>query len=222
VNHPRRSGYSLLELLAVLAILGLVLALALPALPGWSTRRPSRRRPTTSSSSSRRPGPRHPPPGRRRREVGLRKRRHRPDDVRGRKRQRGPLRRHPEGKDRLVAGPHWMRGKYPHVTFSFLPGFAAPDRRGRRSGPRRPDPVRPLRHLHLHAGGPRLARLGLPLGQRRKAVRRPRHAGERPDSGPRLAPGAADVDPADLSARSASRSRFGEPRSNQTPSSGTR
>ena len=28
-----------------------------------------------------------------------------------------------KGIDRLVAGPHWMHGKYPGITFSFVPGF---------------------------------------------------------------------------------------------------
>ena len=28
-----------------------------------------------------------------------------------------------KGVDRLVAGPYWMRGKYPGITFSFVPGF---------------------------------------------------------------------------------------------------
>jgi hypothetical protein len=28
-----------------------------------------------------------------------------------------------KGVDRLVAGPYWLRGKYPGITFSFVPGF---------------------------------------------------------------------------------------------------
>jgi hypothetical protein len=28
-----------------------------------------------------------------------------------------------KGVDRLVAGPYWMKGKYPHITFSFLRDF---------------------------------------------------------------------------------------------------
>ena len=28
-----------------------------------------------------------------------------------------------KGVDRLVAGPYWMHGKYPGITFSFVPGF---------------------------------------------------------------------------------------------------
>jgi prepilin-type N-terminal cleavage/methylation domain-containing protein len=28
-----------------------------------------------------------------------------------------------KGIDRLVAGPYWMHGKYPGITFSFVPGF---------------------------------------------------------------------------------------------------
>ncbi len=27
------------------------------------------------------------------------------------------------GVDRLVAGPYWLRGKYPGISFSFVPGF---------------------------------------------------------------------------------------------------
>jgi type II secretory pathway pseudopilin PulG len=27
------------------------------------------------------------------------------------------------GIDRLVAGPYWLRGKYPGISFSFVPGF---------------------------------------------------------------------------------------------------
>jgi len=29
-----------------------------------------------------------------------------------------------KGVDRLVAGPYWLRGKYPGISFSFVPGFA--------------------------------------------------------------------------------------------------
>jgi len=28
-----------------------------------------------------------------------------------------------KGVDRLVAGPYWMHGKYPGISFSFVPGF---------------------------------------------------------------------------------------------------
>jgi len=28
-----------------------------------------------------------------------------------------------KGIDRLVAGPYWLRGKYPGISFSFVPGF---------------------------------------------------------------------------------------------------
>lgn len=28
-----------------------------------------------------------------------------------------------KGVDRLVAGPYWFRGKYPGISFSFVPGF---------------------------------------------------------------------------------------------------
>jgi type II secretory pathway pseudopilin PulG len=28
-----------------------------------------------------------------------------------------------KGVDRLVAGPYWLRGKYPGISFSFVPGF---------------------------------------------------------------------------------------------------
>jgi prepilin-type N-terminal cleavage/methylation domain-containing protein len=45
------------------------------------------------------------------------------------------------GKDRLVAGPYWMRGKYPHVDFTFVPGFSAPDPSGAPIG-NPDDPIR--------------------------------------------------------------------------------
>jgi prepilin-type N-terminal cleavage/methylation domain-containing protein len=45
------------------------------------------------------------------------------------------------GLDRLVAGPYWMRGKYPHVTFSFLPDFKGLDPSGNPIGDLN-DPVR--------------------------------------------------------------------------------
>jgi prepilin-type N-terminal cleavage/methylation domain-containing protein len=45
------------------------------------------------------------------------------------------------GKDRLVAGPHWMRGKYPHVDVTFVPGFSAPDPSGAPIG-NLDDPIR--------------------------------------------------------------------------------
>jgi prepilin-type N-terminal cleavage/methylation domain-containing protein len=34
------------------------------------------------------------------------------------------------GLDRMVAGPYWMRGKYPHITFSFLRNFKGLDPSG--------------------------------------------------------------------------------------------
>ena len=34
------------------------------------------------------------------------------------------------GIDRLVAGPYWMRGRFPGVSFSFLPGFEGMDPNG--------------------------------------------------------------------------------------------
>ncbi len=45
------------------------------------------------------------------------------------------------GVDRLVAGPYWMRGKYPHVTFSFLPNFKGLDPSGNPIGNLN-DPIR--------------------------------------------------------------------------------
>ncbi len=45
------------------------------------------------------------------------------------------------GIDRLVAGPYWMRGKYPHVTFSFLPNFQGLDPSGNPIGDLK-DPIR--------------------------------------------------------------------------------
>ena len=45
------------------------------------------------------------------------------------------------GKDRLVAGPRWMRGKYPHVDVTFVPGFAGPDPSGAPIG-NPDDPIR--------------------------------------------------------------------------------
>jgi prepilin-type N-terminal cleavage/methylation domain-containing protein len=45
------------------------------------------------------------------------------------------------GIDRLVAGPFWMRGKYPHVTFSFLPNFKGLDPSGNPIGDLN-DPIR--------------------------------------------------------------------------------
>jgi type II secretory pathway pseudopilin PulG len=35
-----------------------------------------------------------------------------------------------KGIDRLVAGPYWMHGKYPGITFSFVPGFNGLDPNG--------------------------------------------------------------------------------------------
>lgn len=35
-----------------------------------------------------------------------------------------------KGIDRLVAGPYWMHGKYPGITFSFVPGFDGLDPAG--------------------------------------------------------------------------------------------
>lgn len=35
-----------------------------------------------------------------------------------------------KGVDRLVAGPYWMHGKYPGITFSFVPGFNGLDPAG--------------------------------------------------------------------------------------------
>lgn len=45
------------------------------------------------------------------------------------------------GLDRLVAGPYWMRGKYPHITFSFLKNFNGLDPSGSPIGDLA-DPVR--------------------------------------------------------------------------------
>ncbi len=46
-----------------------------------------------------------------------------------------------KGVDRLVAGPYWMKGKYPHVTFSFLPDFNGLDPSGNPIG-NLSDPIR--------------------------------------------------------------------------------
>jgi len=46
-----------------------------------------------------------------------------------------------KGIDRLVAGPYFMRGKYPHITFSFLPNFRGMDPSGSPIG-NLADPVR--------------------------------------------------------------------------------
>lgn len=46
-----------------------------------------------------------------------------------------------KGIDRLVAGPYFMRGKYPYVTFSFLPDFKGLDPSGNPIGDLS-DPVR--------------------------------------------------------------------------------
>ncbi len=35
-----------------------------------------------------------------------------------------------KGIDRLVAGPYWMKGRYPHIDFSFVPGFDGIDPNG--------------------------------------------------------------------------------------------
>ena len=35
-----------------------------------------------------------------------------------------------KGVDRLVAGPYWMHGKYPGISFSFVPGFNGLDPAG--------------------------------------------------------------------------------------------
>ena len=142
MNHPRRSGYSLLELLAVLAILGLVLALALPALPGL-VNRTSLEAATDDVllvfTQARDRAIHH------RVDVGVKWVSGNGDivltmfeDGNGNGVLSADIL---EGKDRLVAGPHWMRGKYPHVTFSFLPGFAAPDPSGAPIG-NPDDPIR--------------------------------------------------------------------------------
>lgn len=34
------------------------------------------------------------------------------------------------GVDRLVAGPYWMKGRYPGITFSFVPDYSGPDPNG--------------------------------------------------------------------------------------------
>ncbi len=46
-----------------------------------------------------------------------------------------------KGIDRLVAGPYFMRGKHPHVTFSFLPDFKGFDPSGNPIGSLS-DPIR--------------------------------------------------------------------------------
>jgi type II secretory pathway pseudopilin PulG len=46
-----------------------------------------------------------------------------------------------KGVDRLVAGPYWMKGKYPHITFSFLPDFKGLDPSGNPIG-NLSDPIR--------------------------------------------------------------------------------
>jgi len=46
-----------------------------------------------------------------------------------------------KGIDRLVAGPYWMRGKYPHITFSFLTNFKGLDPSGNPIGDLS-DPIR--------------------------------------------------------------------------------
>ena len=45
------------------------------------------------------------------------------------------------GIDRLVAGPYWMRGKHPHITFSFLKNFKGLDPSGSPIG-NLADPIR--------------------------------------------------------------------------------
>jgi type II secretory pathway pseudopilin PulG len=45
------------------------------------------------------------------------------------------------GVDRLVAGPYWLRGKYPGISFSFVPGFDGLDPGGAPIGDL-PDPLR--------------------------------------------------------------------------------
>ena len=45
------------------------------------------------------------------------------------------------GIDHLVAGPYWMRGKYPHITFSFLKTFRGLDPSGNPIG-NLGDPIR--------------------------------------------------------------------------------
>lgn len=46
-----------------------------------------------------------------------------------------------KGVDRLVAGPFWMRNKYPGITFSFVPGFSGTDPGGAAIG-NLADPIR--------------------------------------------------------------------------------
>ncbi len=46
-----------------------------------------------------------------------------------------------KGVDRLVAGPYWLRGKYPGISFSFVPGFDDLDPGGAPIGPLT-DPLR--------------------------------------------------------------------------------
>jgi type II secretory pathway pseudopilin PulG len=45
------------------------------------------------------------------------------------------------GLDRVVAGPYWMKGKYPHITFSFLENFKGLDPSGNPIG-NLDDPIR--------------------------------------------------------------------------------
>ncbi len=46
-----------------------------------------------------------------------------------------------KGVDRLVAGPYWLRGKYPGITFSFVPSFNDADPGGAAIG-NLADPIR--------------------------------------------------------------------------------
>ena len=46
-----------------------------------------------------------------------------------------------KGVDRLVAGPYWLRGKYPGISFSFVPGFNDVDPGGAAIG-NLADPIR--------------------------------------------------------------------------------
>ena len=100
-----------------------------------------------------------------------------------------------KGVDKLVAGPYWLGSRYAGVTFSFVPGHGRPRSLGRsHREPRGPDPVRALGHLLVLARRPCVPRDRVPLEQEASAGRRPGDAREREDPDLDLAREKAEVD----------------------------
>jgi prepilin-type N-terminal cleavage/methylation domain-containing protein len=142
VTHRVQAGVSLLELLATLALLGILAMLAIPALPGVLDRTALEAatddvllvfEQARAFAITRRV------------DVGVKWFSRHGDvvlttyeDGNGNGVLTADI---GSGRDRLVAGPVWMRGKYPHVDVTFVPGFSAPDPSGAPIG-NLDDPIR--------------------------------------------------------------------------------